>query len=323
MDNRRVFKECIYRLVNFLDTVLHPIRKRARYYYSPNAIHVRNIKPAGEGKISIVFVLAPDTQHYCPGADISISGNKVTLYFVRSHFSSKRPVMIKAERITNDGYGQAIILDVPANPILEVSNKFTSRKIKAGEVPSPEDVTLPLETGPTATCGNYILCINSVLSVSFDDAGIIDGHAWLSLHDCATGSLIHTYGLWPDSHEEIIDAGLANGSVSDVRIDFWKDLLYMSLARCVYCVCINDAQRSKLDTIVSQHHGWRYTNNCSSFASEVFYDVTGIDVDADDVLGIETPREICESIHGLGAGGMALCVISSPAGGSSGSTSKP
>ena len=41
---------------------------------------------------------------------------------------------------------------------------------------------------------------------------------------------------------------------------------------------------------------WRYTNNCASFASERFEEVTGVDIDADDWLGIETPREIGDSI---------------------------
>lgn len=41
---------------------------------------------------------------------------------------------------------------------------------------------------------------------------------------------------------------------------------------------------------------WGTFNNCVSFASEVFESTTGIDVDADDIMGIETPRELGEHI---------------------------
>ena len=47
---------------------------------------------------------------------------------------------------------------------------------------------------------------------------------------------------------------------------------------------------------------WGYTNNCSSFASETFYDVTGVDVDADDWFGIETPRELGSNIMDMNGG---------------------
>ncbi len=41
---------------------------------------------------------------------------------------------------------------------------------------------------------------------------------------------------------------------------------------------------------------WRYTNNCSSFASEIVEEVIGEDVDADDWGGVETPRELGRNI---------------------------
>lgn len=52
----------------------------------------------------------------------------------------------------------------------------------------------------------------------------------------------------------------------------------------------------------NQNHTWRYTNTCASFASETFYDVTGIDIDADDWGGFETPREISSSISDINNG---------------------
>ncbi len=41
---------------------------------------------------------------------------------------------------------------------------------------------------------------------------------------------------------------------------------------------------------------WFYTNNCSSWASKIVNEVVGADVDADDWLGIETPRELGRNI---------------------------
>jgi hypothetical protein len=38
------------------------------------------------------------------------------------------------------------------------------------------------------------------------------------------------------------------------------------------------------------------------FASDVFNQVTGIDINADDTLGIETPREIGDSIRDTNGG---------------------
>ena len=66
-----------------------------------------------------------------------------------------------------------------------------------------------------------------------------------------------------------------------------------------YCAEISKEQEQTLFDILKENHTWRYTNTCASFASETFYDVTGIDIDADDNFGFETPREISESIEEL------------------------
>jgi hypothetical protein len=58
----------------------------------------------------------------------------------------------------------------------------------------------------------------------------------------------------------------------------------------------------KLNGIVQQAHTWTLSNTCASFASETFYAVTGIDVDADEYFGAETPREVGEHIKEANSG---------------------
>lgn len=134
--------------------------------------------------------------------------------------------------------------------------------------------------------------IHSNVAAGQGDPGITDGHAWLTLH-AADGTLIHSYGLWPDSHPGITAAGLNNGDGSDVRVDYAGD---RRLGAYYYAVGISEEQRVALDAAVRRQWCWTITNTCASFASEVFYEVTGIDIDADDYLGFETPREVGEHI---------------------------
>lgn len=65
---------------------------------------------------------------------------------------------------------------------------------------------------------------------------------------------------------------------------------------------IDEKMECKLKCILGKNHSWRITNNCASFASETFEEVTGVNIDADDWLGIETPREIGDSILSANGG---------------------
>ena len=55
-------------------------------------------------------------------------------------------------------------------------------------------------------------------------------------------------------------------------------------------------QSQKLLNLLAKNTTWEKTNNCSSWASYIVTEVTGKDVDADDWLGFETPRELGKSI---------------------------
>jgi hypothetical protein len=148
----------------------------------------------------------------------------------------------------------------------------------------------------------WILCIYSSTAegqpnpFSYNDVGMSDGHAGLMTMDDDSYQST-TYGLWPDGHEGITNAGLNNGSGSDVRINFAGDS--GSIYQYVFCICITDEQKRRFDAEVSKNWTHSGTNNCASFASEVFESTTGIDVDADDIMGFETPRELGEHIMEL------------------------
>ena len=139
----------------------------------------------------------------------------------------------------------------------------------------------------------YILVIHANVAEGQGDPALTDGHAWLTLHSATSGVLIHSYGLWPDTHPDIVDAGLANGDGSDVRIDFTHDA---HLGPYYHAVSITTEQMAALDAALAEDWSWVLTCTCASLASEVFCDVTGVDIDADDFLGFETPREVGEHI---------------------------
>jgi len=157
------------------------------------------------------------------------------------------------------------------------------------------------------------LCI---YSKAFPDDALTAGHAAIVFHSKGEeADIFQTYGLWPDSYSTSIN----NGEGSDIRVNFEKDNpLLEPCYKWFYCEPISDEKKKILDELVAKNVEWTCTNQCATFASETFYDVTGTDVDADDFLGLETPREISESIVALN-GGSPLPPEGLPWGGAGGS----
>lgn len=110
------------------------------------------------------------------------------------------------------------------------------------------------------------------------------GHAWISV---ITNGINVRYGLWPDEHPDTVD----NGSGSDIRKNMEKN---SGAANRFYL--LTEKQQVKLTNILATNTSWAYTNNCSSWASEVVAQVLKVDIDADDYFGFETPRELGKSI---------------------------
>lgn len=51
-------------------------------------------------------------------------------------------------------------------------------------------------------------------------------------------------------------------------------------------------QLFKLNKSLIKNVAWKYTNTCASRATEIVNEVIGVNIDADDWGGFETPREL-------------------------------
>ena len=119
------------------------------------------------------------------------------------------------------------------------------------------------------------------------------GHSRITLHD-PRGNTFY-YGLWKDGIN-----GLDNGPASDL----WMGREKGKDAYASRYYSLNDEQKKRLIEFIVQHHEWSITNNCSSWVSDAIYHSLGVDIDADEAgsFGIETPRELLDSIKQLEKG---------------------
>jgi len=113
------------------------------------------------------------------------------------------------------------------------------------------------------------------------------GHAWISV---TTNEINVRYGLWPDQHPRTKD----NGPGTDIRKN-----MEPALGKANRFYKLTDIQSTKLLNLLNSNTTWNETNNCSSWASHILQEVVGKDIDADDWLGFETPRELGKSINEL------------------------
>lgn len=128
-----------------------------------------------------------------------------------------------------------------------------------------------------------------------DGAVFLSGHAWISATDFSQSSTpVTRYGLWPDGHPLIIQDGLSNGDGTDVRVN--REPSYGLHNRYFF---LNPTEKQALINYINTVFHWTYWYTCASFAEGSVMAVTGEDVDADDYLGFETPREFGSSINAL------------------------
>ena len=157
----------------------------------------------------------------------------------------------------------------------------------------------------TGECGNVItanaLVCDTVLGVHSNVGpgdGPLDGHAWITYFDYSTTpATTMSYGLWPDDHPDYLPGG-DNGPGWDIRTG--RESSSSSYQRFYV---LTPSQKATLASCIAANVTWSYTNNCSSWASDTGYALTGEDVDADDerLLGVESPSEFGSSIQELEA----------------------
>ena len=154
-----------------------------------------------------------------------------------------------------------------------------------------------------AECGNRVklnvLVYDTVLGVHSSlqneiDPSYTDGHAWITVTDVTSG-LVTTYGLWPDDHWLVIQRG-DNNDGSDVRVNYESS----SGNHNRYYMLFADEKQALISYINTPSY-WTITNTCAAWASDCIMTVVGEDVDADDMYGFETPRELAASIDALEA----------------------
>ncbi|MGK0269582.1 MAG: hypothetical protein ACI88H_000214 [Cocleimonas sp.] len=141
---------------------------------------------------------------------------------------------------------------------------------------------------PKPKASSTILGVHS--NVAGDGVDLTGGHAWISV---TRDGVTTAYGLWPDAHPRTID----NGDGTDIRVGL-EGTKYPRASRFYR---LNAGQSLKLGRALKKIVAWRYTNTCASWASELLNEVTGVNVDADDWGGFETPRELGKYILKLEA----------------------
>lgn len=187
------------------------------------------------------------------------------------------------------------------------NEKITSRKqaLKAGfsDYSAPGKIITTtsgnkVRLGENGAIHTGIIGIHSNVN---SDAGLTDGHAWVSTSS-VDGKIKNTYSLWPDNHP-IFNGTDPSGTVSDVRTNVELDAGYATKSGNIdfYTYATADQMKS-LENFANEYDEWGYTNTCASWSSKAFTTATGIEINADDYLGITgTPRQISNSINEKGA----------------------
>ncbi len=121
-----------------------------------------------------------------------------------------------------------------------------------------------------------------------------DGHAWLSV---TRNGKTEYYGLWPDSHPDIVERKQNDPDKTDIRIG--REANSRPVASRYYT--LTNEQAAKLDVALKENVTWGATMTCAGWASETVSEVTGKKLNATEFLSIETPRELVNSIKELEA----------------------
>ncbi|WP_407469675.1 hypothetical protein ABFU43_02960 [Xanthomonas campestris pv. raphani] len=121
-----------------------------------------------------------------------------------------------------------------------------------------------------------------------------DGHAWLTV---SRNGEVSYYGLWPDSHPDIVRRGQSDPKATDIREG--REAGSDVTASRYYTLTTEQAK--ELEIALQQNVTWGPTTTCAGWASDTVTSVTGNRLDATEFLSIETPREMVKTIRQLEA----------------------
>ena len=119
-----------------------------------------------------------------------------------------------------------------------------------------------------------------------------DGHAWLTV---SSNGEVSYYGLWPDSHPDIVRRGQNDPEATDIR----EGREAGSEATASRYYNLTPEQAKELETALKQNVTWSPTTTCAGWASDTVTSVTGNKLDATEFLSIETPRQLVKTIRTL------------------------
>lgn len=134
-------------------------------------------------------------------------------------------------------------------------------------------------------------------------ASLTGGHAWLSIH-FANGKQT-TVGLWTttlfEARRIIKDpTGAILDESFDVNFGLEEEKNYKPVASRYYK--LSEAQAKRAVAMMGSYTGWRFTNTCASWATNVVHELVGEEIDSSEIGGLtQTPRALGEAILKLEA----------------------
>ena len=135
------------------------------------------------------------------------------------------------------------------------------------------------------------------------DAGLTDGHAWLSMQ--FTNGKHTTVGLWTttlfESRRMSKDpTGVILDESFDVNFGLEEQKNYQPAASRYYK--LSEAQAKRAVAIMGSYTGWRFTNTCASWATKVVRELLGEELASSELGGLtQTPRALGQAILQLEA----------------------
>jgi hypothetical protein len=139
------------------------------------------------------------------------------------------------------------------------------------------------------------------------DAKLTDGHAWITLH-FSNGR--HTsIGLW-DHTPTLLNAknliydkiGVFNATAETFDVEWGLEEKRGYRAKASRYYGLSEGQTRAAVAALGAYSGWRFSNTCATWATHVVIQLTGEELDSEELLGYtNTPRALGNAIQKLEA----------------------